>query len=204
MKRILLDCDGVLADFIGGVCDALDDLFGVADPLNGEPARMFTPEQVTEFDFCKGFALSSDEKRAIMAHISKSPDFWRNLVAFPEAVDGVRRLREVADVYIVTSPWNSCRTWLSDREWWLRDRFDIPHSRVIACSAKHLVSGDMLVDDKTSTLVEWDNEQSASWVMPDSTAGTTFAVQWETPHNRRDGWTGHSTRSWQQLLEWAK
>ncbi len=192
--RVLLDCDGVLADFIGGVCAA----------VFYETGRHVAPEQVTRFDFVKELNLDEQSARAVKRHISDEQGFWRYLNVYPGAVAGVKALQSVAEVYIVTSPWNSCPTWLHDREWWLREHFDIPHSHVIACSAKHLVAGDMLVDDKTSTLLEWEDEQSMTWQLPDGSTGRTFAVQWETPHNRFDGWLGRSTNSWAQLVEWAQ
>lgn len=183
-KRVLLDCDGVLADFIGRVCDVLFNVCGVER----------TPDQVTEFDFVKSLGLTADTARRVKAFISDTPGFWSTLSVFPEAIEGVARLREVADVYVVTSPWNSCRTWLHERESWLKKHFDIPHSHVLAGSAKHLVNGDLFVDDRTDALVKWQNERE---IPP-------FAVQWQTPHNRLDVWSGRSTRSWSELLEWAR
>ncbi len=194
MKRVLLDCDGVLSDFIGSVCDLVR--------CHGGGNR--TPAEVTEFDFCKSLNLDVDVAREVKREISTTPGWWSSLKVLPGALEGVAALREVADVYIVTSPWNSCRSWLCQRETWLKRHFDIPHARVIATSAKHLVSGDMLVDDKTETCVAWDLEQGAAWRMPDGSSGETRAVQWQTPHNRRDAWSGHSTSSWAQLLEWCK
>ncbi len=194
MKRVLLDVDGVLADFIGRVCATIYNLSGLER----------TPEQVTEFDFCRSLALPADVARLVKRHISEEPGWWSSLEPLPGAVEGVARLREVADVYIVTSPWNSCRTWLHEREAWLATHFGIPHSRVIACSAKHLVAGDMLVDDKTETCAAWEHEQAHMWQKPDGTQGMTFAVQWQTPHNRRDEWDGKATRSWAELVEWAR
>lgn len=195
MKRtVLLDCDGVLADFIGGVCRTLADL--------GHPQH--EPHHVTEFDFCKSLKLETDVARAVKQRISGEPGWWLNLEPFPSARLGVAELREVADVYVVTSPWNSHRNWLWEREAWLKKHFDIPHSHVIAASAKHLVAGDMLVDDKTEAVERWDREQACVYREIDGTLRTTFGVQWETPHNRNDGWRGRSTRSWSQLLEWAR
>lgn len=76
-----------------------------------------------------------------------------------------------------------------------RNPFDIPHERVIACSAKHLIAGDVLIDDKTATLDRW----AEAFI-----DGETLAVQWETPHNRLDNWPGVSTNSWAQIVEWCR
>jgi 5'-nucleotidase len=189
MTRVLLDCDGVLADFIGPV---LDLVYLVTD-------RRHTHEQVDRFDFAACLDLSPDEKRAVRDVISGTEGWWRSLPVLPRAQDGVRRLREVADVYVVTSPWNSCKTWLYEREAWLKEHFGIPHSHVLAGSAKHLVDGNMLVDDRTETLTRWRdchqyNVDGSIVALP---------VLWETPHNRLDGWDGTSTRSWDDVIRWA-
>jgi len=194
VKRILLDVDGVLCDFIGGVIT-------LASEITGRPHRV---EDVTRFDFAAELGLDPEEARGVKSVISNTEGWWQGLAVLPGAIEGVARLREVAEVYIVTSPWNSCRTWLHDRETWLKRHFDIPHSHVLACSAKHLVAGDLFVDDKTETCVAWDDAQASWWQNEDGTKGETFAVQWRTPHNRRDEWTGRSARSWSELLEWAR
>ena len=194
MKRVLLDCDGVLADFIGSVLDAVADEIGIR----------YTHEDIKEFNFTKALNLDADVARRVKRTISEGPGWWFALAPFPEAIEGVAKLREVANVYIVTSPWNSHPNWLHEREAWLKKHFGIPHSHVVACSAKYIVSGDLLVDDKTDALVKWEDEQKSWWQNEDGTKGETFGVQWQTPHNRLDEWSGRSTRSWSELLEWAR
>lgn len=182
MRRVLLDVDGVLANFIGKVCDTIREIGG------GD----FTPDHVTEFDFAKclmAHGMSAGAAMETKRIISERPGWWSSLEPFPEAQIGVAHLMATADVYIVTSPWNSCPTWLHERESWLKRYFAIPHSRVLACSAKHIVAGDIFVDDKTETLRVW---QQAN---PQGTA-----IQWRTPHNLRDAWTGASTRTWSDLV----
>lgn len=180
MKRVLLDCDGVLADFTSAMLQL----------VNVFCATTFTPADVTEFDFAKALKLDRGHAAAVKSAIGGSPMFAANLAVYPGAVEGVRKLREVAEVYIVTSPWNSNPTWTHDRETWLKRHFDIPHQRVIHTSAKHVCAGDVFVDDKTSTLVEWCEHQRAG-----------IAVQWQTLHNRRDQWHGFSTCDWGELAK---
>lgn len=183
-KTVLLDVDGVLANFIGGVLPLVHRVTGT----------WHSPEAVTHFDFSASLGLSSDHKRRVMEYVSgDEPGFWERLEPFEGARAGVDALRAIPDVelYIVTSPWNSCRTWLHDRESWLKRHFDIPHSHVIVGSAKHMVTGDFFVDDKTETLVRWR----------DRNGRTGTAIQWETPHNLLDGWNGPCARSWPHLVQ---
>lgn len=178
--RVLLDCDGVLADFI----DVALDIVGVVT------GRTYQPEQVTQWDFCAALGLTSDEAAIVKRSIGAYPNLAAGLNLYPGVVDGVRALQEIAEVYIVTSPWNSNPTWCHDREAWLWKYFKIPSARVVHTSAKHLVVGDVLVDDKTSTLIDWQAAHPSK-----------LAVQWSTPHNRSDGWDGASTSLWADLRE---
>lgn len=177
--RVLLDVDGVLADFVGAYLDILSTEIGV----------FAKRELITEFDIGKSLGLSRDESARVKRAIGNREQLARKLDVYPGAIEGVARLAEIADVYIVTSPWNSNPTWCHDREHWLREHFGIPHSRVVHTSAKYLCRGDFLVDDKTDTLGKWQAENPL---------GT--AVQWKTPHNRRDEWTGYASDAWDDLI----
>lgn len=179
--RVLLDVDDVLCSFIGGVCKLVREHTGL------EPV----PEDVDRFDFIAALGLDSVVSQQIKSAISRRPRWWRSLDPLPGARDGLDRLRAVADVWIVTSPWWTCETWLGDRLAWLDAHMGVPASRVVMTGAKHLVIGDYIIDDRTETLREW---QAAH---PNGTA-----IQWITPHNRLDGWTGVATCDWGQLTQW--
>lgn len=177
--RVLLDCDGVLSDFIRGALRVVNDILDTH----------YVPTDVTAFDFCASLGLSPQDAARVKRAIGSTQYFAASLDVFPDAVDGVRRLREIADVYIVTSPWNSNWTWMSEREAWLARHFDIHHANVVHTSAKHVCTGDFLVDDKTETLERWQAAHPRG-----------RAVQWVTPHNRRDGWIGAGAATWGDLI----
>lgn len=177
---LLLDCDGILADFVSAYLDI----------VRGVTGRSYSPHHVTQFSIETSLALSSDEAMVCNRAIGLAPGFARGIPVYEGAQDGLRRLQQIADVYVVTAPWNANPSWTHDREWWLKKHFDIPHSRVIHTSAKHLVRGDVFVDDKTSTCEAWREAH------PDG-----LAVQWITPHNRRDAWDGIETSSWDYLVD---
>lgn len=178
--RVLLDCDGVLADFIGGALRIVNTMLGTG----------YVPTDVTEFDFTKSLGLPARAAADVKRMIGATHGFAASLAVLPGAVDGVRRLREVADVYVVTSPWNSNPTWMSEREAWLDRHFAIPHRQVIHTAAKHICVGDVLVDDKTETVDRWREWHPGG-----------VAVQWSTLHNRRDPWDGQSTNDWSVLID---
>lgn len=176
---VLLDCDGVLADFIGGVLPL----------INGLLDTRHTAEDVTEFSFADALKMTPGDAARVKRAIGSQPRLAAGLAVYPGAIDGVRRLREVADVYIVTSSWDSNETWEFDRKAWLRRHFGIGHHDIVFTAAKHLVCGDMLIDDKTSTCEAW----RAAWPRG-------IPVQWSTPHNRRDIWDGPCTSDWGFLV----
>jgi 5'(3')-deoxyribonucleotidase len=176
-RTVLLDCDGVLSDFLGA-------FITVATATVGRP---FAAEQITEFDICKALGLVPDEAGRVYRNIQRE-GFAAGLDVIPGAIEGVRSLQEVADVYIVTSPWNSNRTWTYEREAWLKTHFGIPHKNVIHGSAKHLVRGDVLIDDKGSTVIEWNAAH------PGKTA-----ILWAAPYNVMDPWAGVRTNDWARV-----
>lgn len=178
MKRVLLDVDGVLADFVSAFLIVVGRETGV----------VATPEQVTGFDICASLDLTREQASRVKRSIGSWPRFARDLTVYPGAIEGVAKLRSIADVYIVTSPWNSNPTWTHDREDWLMRHFGIPHARVTHTSAKYLCRGDFLVDDKVSAIEAWQAEH------PDSRG-----IVWNTPHNQLDAWTGARTNDWDAL-----
>ncbi len=181
MRRpiVLVDCDGVLADFVGGVLELVENVTGLA----------YEPHDVDQFDFCKALKIGGLDA-SLIKHKIGAPGFCTSLAPYDGARKGIEALREIAEVYIVTSPWNSCATWTSERESWLWRHFKVPHSHIVHTSAKHLVCGDVFVDDKTSMVAAWES----AW--PDR-----VAVRWNTPHNRNDQWDGVRCASWERLAE---
>lgn len=177
---VLLDCDGVLSAFADGFLKIVNAQFGTS----------YTPEDITDYDIARALRWSPERAEEAYALISACDRFAARLEPLPGAVDGVRRLAECAEIYVVTSPWWSNRTWVHDRNNWLWQHFGIGAGAVVHTAAKHLVRGDVLVDDKTSTCEAW----RAAWPRG-------VAVQWSTPHNRRDLWDGPITSDWDHLIE---
>lgn len=177
--RILLDCDGVLSDFIGGVIPIINELLDTA----------YTPADVTVFSFAESLKLTVDQAVAVKRAIGSEPKLAARLPVLPGAVDGLRKLQEIAEIYIVTSSWDSNPTWEYDRKAWFKRHFDLHHNRIIFAHDKQVCVGDVLVDDKTETLIAWRDAHPCG-----------VAVQWQTPHNRLDAWDGISLGNWDDLV----
>lgn len=140
--RVLLDCDGVLADFVGGCRRALERL-GYE-----EHAATLAPDRNI-------FEGLPEHVRKHLLDTIVGPRFCAELEPMPFALDAVRELVDLADVYVVTSPWWSSPHWVHERCGWIVRYFEIPHARQVHTSAKELVDGDHFVDDHDSQIARW-------------------------------------------------
>jgi 5'(3')-deoxyribonucleotidase len=125
-KTIILDVDGVVADFVGGLGIKNQDDYEIA----------WTPAHKT---------------------LLRSPHFWESLDPIPGAVDVVYRLMDSGyGIVFCSAPWDGCREWHAARGVWLRkhfgDRFEFIAARK---QGKHLVRGDVFIDDHVGTVRHW-------------------------------------------------
>ena len=184
--RILLDCDGVLADFVRAYLWHVNKIHARRIPT------AYSPDDVTQWDIASALSLSKeteDEASAIMGR----PGECLKISAYLGSSEGVRMLQELGDVHIVTTPFPPSETWTSQREKWLAVHYGIPRSRVCHAYDKTIVAGDVLIDDKTSTLVAWKRAHPGG-----------VAILWDRPWNRGDAWSGMRATSWQEVADGIK
>ncbi len=184
--RVLCDVDGVLADFVGFI---LDRIYARMDlRLNHEDVDrwdIFKSPKLEEA--CRKYTgLESscyDDVKTVGACLSIRPLLG--------AREGIAKLQDVADVYFITSPFLS-PTWCDERSRWLAKHFGVHHTKVGHFHHKHIVSGDIMVDDKYDNLMAWKDHH------PNGTI-----VLWETPHNRGQTIISqcHATNNWGELLK---
>jgi 5'(3')-deoxyribonucleotidase len=182
-----LDADGFLRNFTAGALLIVEEVTG----------KKFTLADVTAFNFTKALGLSDSEAREVMKAITARRGFVRSLPPYPEARQGVRRLRELGDVFCVTAPWDGPSGinpwWCDESEAWLALHFGIDRVYHEADKAKH--GADLFVDDRSSNVRDW----LSAW--PYRTA-----VFWRTAHNTSESVPSgaHSTGSWDALYEIAR
>jgi 5'(3')-deoxyribonucleotidase len=163
-KIILVDVDGVLADFTGAV---------------------------REWDL---FALYPEDLQSMIKRRISDPGFCAELKVLPGAEEGVRELVQLGDVYAVTSPWWSSPTWPYERTRWLDRWFGMPADRVVQTSAKQLVFGDVMIDDRPENLIEWRScQQARGWC--------TRAVLVDAPYNQGRAELAHRAHGWGDVVE---
>ncbi len=166
--RILLDCDGVIADY----CSACFDL------IEHHTGDRHTLEEVTHWDVFE--VLGKGHLKPQLKEAQAQPGWCRKFGRFFGAQNFVEALSQLGEVVIVTSPM-STPTWADDRRQWLEEHFGIPKKRVISTEGKHYVEGDVLIDDSDDHCSNWLVEY------PDK-----LALLWDAPYNRNVDLAGTS------------
>ena len=138
MTTVLLDCDGVLANFVGRAIEAAH--------------LPITHEEVSRWNFFDEFMTVQEFWECVDA----DPDFWTDLDPYPwarELVDAIRSLR--FDIVITTSPSRNPSS-ASGKLFWLRKHgFLADHSvDYMIGHHKHLLAGSdtILIDDSDANV----------------------------------------------------
>jgi 5'(3')-deoxyribonucleotidase len=172
----LLDVDGVLIDF-------LTPALAIASQISG---KTFTINDLTSWDI---FDTVGKEYEEACYNEYKKEGFCYDLKPYPGAVEAIDRLRERADLYIVTSPMSG-RNWVHERTEALKKHFNISRNRIIFTSVKHLVSGHVFVDDRAEHARRWKAVNQGA------------AVIWEQPYNKNDVSRGAiRTNDWDYVVQ---
>lgn len=190
MKRrlqIALDADGVLRDFTSGAIAVVREITG----------KVFTPVDVTAFNFAEALGLSKRETDAVMSAISQREGFVRALPSYPKARQGVQRLRDLGEVFCVTTPWESPwgtnPWWRAESEAWLALHIgiDVVHH----AEDKSNYDAAVFVDDRAKNVAAWLAKHPGR-----------VGVLWRTPHNTGEAVPvhAHSTSAWETLFRVAQ
>lgn len=159
--RVLLDVDGVVADFVQLMVNAVRNLKLRDIPLNWRP---------TKWDVAKELGLTNKQEDEVY-EVLRLPGSANILHPFPGAVQGVKRIASLFDVAFVTAPVGGSQTWCYDRMEWLERHFGAElGSRWVFTDHKYLVYGDFLVDDKPENCLDfkeaWPGSVPIRWQSP--------------------------------------
>jgi 5'(3')-deoxyribonucleotidase len=184
---VLLDVDGILADFIGAALLA----------LRAESGLVYSRDDIYTWEVFDSLPAAAQEHKPRVYELLKGRLGCFSMRPYDGAKEGVRRLEELAEVVIVTSPFPGSATWASERENWLKSHFGIPHDRIIHAHNKRYIKGDFFVDDRTSHVLTWAEAhpegRALLWTMrtnegdelPDN---VSRVVGWEQLHARVELW----------------
>lgn len=148
--RILVDLDGVLADFDRPLWD-----WAV------ERGFQFNVESVTAAG--RSYFLTENlqeewQRRLMRRHIDQT-DFFRTLPEIDGCVEGLRELADNFDVWLCTKPLESNLVCRDSKAHWVRKRWPDLEHKLIITPDKSLINGDVLLDDAIRP--EW--AATATW-----------------------------------------
>jgi 5'(3')-deoxyribonucleotidase len=149
-KRILVDVDGVLANFSQHVLNKLR----VSTKMSTDEIKTWDIFSLLEVRF------SPYHKKMALAMMD-TMEFWKHLPVMAGAQEGVQALRDAGyEVVFVTSPWDSCVGWNVARNAWLKQHFGAGPRDVIITHCKYMVHGHTLIDDRESHVEEWNSRHA--------------------------------------------
>jgi 5'(3')-deoxyribonucleotidase len=141
---ILLDCDCVMADLIRECLDVLEE---------------HTGERYLNESVSNAWDISTSVGHPELTHIVRKtidePGFCLRLRPVPGSVDAVETLKKYGELYVLTAPNYRSQTWVPERLRWLQEHFGIHENDVVFGMKKHIVRGDVLIDDSAKHIQRW-------------------------------------------------
>lgn len=179
--RILVDCDGILSDFVGPTLDLIHTHTG----------DRHHRDEIVRWDVFQ--SLGKKEHEHILDTAVQAGGFALNMPLLEGGKEAIERLRELGDVYIVTSPYDA-PNWVYERNRWLEKHFGFNKKHVASISDKFIVEGSVLIDDSDTNLKAW----SEHW--PDG-----LPLLFDSPWNRHVEHPGvHRVHDWDTIVEKVK
>ncbi len=141
MTHILVDVDNTICDFTGAVCREASTILD----------RRVDSSEITQWNLRAALNLTSKQIKALYSAIHRK-DFCLSLEPLPGAVTAVKKLRSLAFVSFVTSPWDTSSYWMWERAQWLRTFFEADPIDIVHTHKKWCVNGDVIIDDRPSNV----------------------------------------------------
>ncbi|XP_076791597.1 5'(3')-deoxyribonucleotidase, cytosolic type isoform X2 [Arvicanthis niloticus] len=141
--RVLVDMDGVLADFESALLQGFRRRFPGDPHVPLEQRRGFFAEEQYR-------ALRPDLEEKLVS-VYEAPGFFLNLEPIPGAVDALREMNDMQDteVFICTTPLRKYDHCVGEKYRWVEQNLGPQFvERIILTRDKTVVMGDLLIDDK--------------------------------------------------------
>lgn len=162
--RFLVDCDGPLSDFVGSALRLIEEKTG----------KRHRREEILEWDLFK--SLEIDNGWEILTDAIVNDNFCYNMDVVAGSQKAISELQKFGEVFVVTSPFNAER-WDFQRRQWLKKHFNIGIDKVVQTTTKHVISGDVIIDDKITNVTSWCNENIAGiGLLWDASYNSSFNV----------------------------
>lgn len=177
-RRVLLDVDGVLADFLSAAKQVVMDVTG----------RPLSELALQDWNI---FRLYDKETENKFYEVFKREGWCMSLAPYFRAQEGVELLRKAdLDVYFLTSPMHG-RHWAYERAAWLMKHFGAKNDHIIQTNAKYVCKGRVLVDDKPAHVENWQGAHPGG-----------IGILWDRQYNQGSHWKPR-TNGWNVVRELA-
>ena len=175
---VLLDCDGVLADFTAAT---VRDWKNLTD-------HKIPPPKITNFDILPCLTDNYLAYRQL-SDMRNKPGWCMAIPPYEDAASPVQFLNKHTELHIVTTPLDTSKHWVPERKAWLEKHFGIQSHQITFTHNKHHFRGHFFVDDKPENVYKW------SYHNPDGTG-----ILWGCSYNESEGWEDR-IESWPSLLK---
>lgn len=150
---VLVDMDGILVDlttyWLSHIYEEHDILVGI--------------DEIDQWSLHKCGGLVSLKPTQVYAYLQQ-PGFFRHAPALPGAIEGLRKLNDLYNVVIVSSPSGPISA--KEKYEWLAEHAPfLKLDQIILANQKTLVRGDVLIDDHPETGVKYRAAWPGSMVL---------------------------------------
>ncbi len=159
--RILIDCDGVLANFTKACLDYINTCTG----------EQYAESDVTQHDIFAAVG-QSHLRNDFMEDCAWRYGFCMGIEPYADIRKHVEELRKLGHVICVTAPLLGIPRWHHERTVWLGKHAGFPHQDVIFSQQKQCVSGDVFIDDNPDNCQAWQAHNSGG-----------LTILWDMPYN---------------------
>jgi len=140
MKTLLCDIDGVLNDIQEHFITYIEK-FGYK----------FNYDYCDQYDMSKGIVTDRKTQKMIIRSIFTNDYFWKTIPVASNAVTGLKFLNDEYNLFIATTPYDKHNEQVKI-EWVNRHFPFIDTKQIIFSDSKWLLDGDIIIEDKPSTL----------------------------------------------------
>lgn len=158
--QILLDCDGILADFATAYLNVVEKVTG----------QKYTVDQLTNYDYLKALTEIDNVYVKSINDLIRQKEFCASISVYTSAKEGFELLKRYGEIIIVTSPMRDAPYWMYERSVWLQTHFGIGKENIIFTSRKECVQGDIFIDDSIDMYEKWKNvhpnKNALLWARP--------------------------------------
>lgn len=146
--QILLDVDGCILDYE-------TPALAVAASITGHVATKEERKSTWDIlDCCEPYRLHKDP----IHEAWQAPGFCLGLQPIPGALEFVKRLSELGDVFLVTAHMKQAKMWVWERERCLEKHGFTDHVEgIIHTHHKYKINGKFLIDDRVANVADWLN-----------------------------------------------